>query len=50
MRIISARRANKYERATYLEAQTMKKHYDFSKAVQGKLYRPAKSLQIPILS
>jgi hypothetical protein len=26
----------------------MKKHYDFSKAVQGKLYRPAKQLQIPI--
>jgi hypothetical protein len=26
----------------------MKKHYDFSKAVQGKLYRPAKALQIPI--
>jgi hypothetical protein len=26
----------------------MKKNYDFSKAVQGKLYRPAKSLQIPI--
>ena len=26
----------------------MKKHYDFSKAVQGKLYRPAKTLQIPI--
>jgi hypothetical protein len=26
----------------------MKKHYDFSKALQGKLYRPAKALQIPI--
>ena len=26
----------------------MKKNYDFSKAVQGKLYRPAKTLQIPI--
>ena len=26
----------------------MKKHYDFSEAVQGKLYRPAQSLQIPI--
>jgi hypothetical protein len=26
----------------------MKKHYDFSKAVQGKLYRPAKTLQVPI--
>jgi hypothetical protein len=26
----------------------MKKHYDFSKAEQGKLHRPAKSLRIPI--
>jgi hypothetical protein len=26
----------------------MKKHYDFSNAVQGKLFRPAKTLQIPI--
>jgi hypothetical protein len=26
----------------------MKKQYDFSKAVQGKLFRPAKTLQIPI--
>ena len=26
----------------------MKKHYDFSKAVQGKMYRPAKTLHIPI--
>ncbi|HEX4054918.1 MAG TPA: hypothetical protein VHX86_11690 [Tepidisphaeraceae bacterium] len=26
----------------------MKKHYDFSKAVQGRLYRPAKTLQVPI--
>ena len=26
----------------------MKKNHDFSKAVQGKLYRPAKTLQIPI--
>ena len=26
----------------------MKKNYDFSKAVQGKLHRPAKTLQIPI--
>jgi hypothetical protein len=26
----------------------MKKHYDFSKAVQGKMYRPAKKLSIPI--
>jgi hypothetical protein len=26
----------------------MKKHYDFSKAVQGEMYRPAKTLQIPI--
>jgi hypothetical protein len=28
--------------------KAMKKQYDFTKAVQGKLYRPAKSLQIPI--
>jgi hypothetical protein len=28
--------------------KAMKKQYDFSKAVQGKLDRPAKSLQIPI--
>jgi len=26
----------------------MKKHYDFSKAIQGKLYRPARTLQVPI--
>ena len=26
----------------------MKNHYDFSRAVQGKLYRPAKTLRIPI--
>ena len=26
----------------------MKKNYDFSKAVQGKLYRPARTLQVPI--
>ncbi len=26
----------------------MKKHYDFSKAEQGKLYRPMKSLRIPV--
>jgi hypothetical protein len=26
----------------------MKKHYDFSRAKQGVLYRPAKSLRIPI--
>jgi hypothetical protein len=26
----------------------MKKNYDYSKAVQGKLHRPAKQLQIPI--
>jgi hypothetical protein len=26
----------------------MKKTYDFSKAVQGKLHRPPKTLQIPI--
>jgi hypothetical protein len=26
----------------------MKKHYDFSKGEQGKMYRPAKSLRIPI--
>jgi hypothetical protein len=26
----------------------MKKHYDFANALQGKLYRPAKSLRIPI--
>jgi hypothetical protein len=26
----------------------MKRHYDFSKAVRGKLYRPAKTLQVPI--
>jgi hypothetical protein len=26
----------------------MKKNYDFSKAVQGRLFRPAKALQIPI--
>jgi hypothetical protein len=26
----------------------MKKNYVFSKAVQGKLYRPAKTLQVPI--
>jgi len=26
----------------------VKKHYDFSKGEQGKLYRPAKSLRIPV--
>jgi len=26
----------------------MKKHYDFSNAMQGKLFRPAKTLRIPI--
>ena len=26
----------------------MKKHYDFSRAQKGKLYRPASSLRIPI--
>jgi hypothetical protein len=26
----------------------MKKHYDFSKAVQGRLHRSAKTLQVPI--
>ncbi len=26
----------------------MRKHYDFSKAVQGKFHRPAKNLRIPI--
>jgi hypothetical protein len=26
----------------------MKKHYDFSKAEQGKMYRPAAQLRIPI--
>jgi hypothetical protein len=26
----------------------MKKHYGFSKAAQGKMYRPASTLQIPI--
>jgi len=26
----------------------MKKHYSFSKAKQGKLYRPAKQLRVPI--
>jgi hypothetical protein len=26
----------------------MKKNYDFSKAVQGKMYRPAKQLSVPI--
>jgi hypothetical protein len=26
----------------------MKKNYDFSKAVKGKLHRPAKALEIPI--
>ena len=26
----------------------MKKNYDFSKAVQGKLHRPAKTLQVSI--
>jgi hypothetical protein len=26
----------------------MKKHFNFSKAVQGKLYRQPKTLQIPI--
>ena len=26
----------------------MKKHYDFSNAEQGRLYRPAKSLRIPV--
>ncbi|MGD0462500.1 MAG: hypothetical protein ABSB74_08430 [Tepidisphaeraceae bacterium] len=29
-------------------AKATKKHYDFSKAVQGKLCRPAKTLQVPI--
>jgi hypothetical protein len=26
----------------------MKKHYDFSKGVRGKLYRPAEKLRIPV--
>jgi hypothetical protein len=26
----------------------MKKHYDFSRAEQGRLHRPAKSLRIPV--
>ncbi|MEI8197832.1 MAG: hypothetical protein WCI73_18205 [Phycisphaerae bacterium] len=26
----------------------MKKHYDFSKASQGKMYRPAAKLRIPV--
>lgn len=26
----------------------MKKNYDFSKAVQGKFYRPSQKLEIPI--
>jgi hypothetical protein len=26
----------------------MKKHYDFSKAQQGKMYRPAEQLRIPV--
>ncbi len=26
----------------------MKKHYDFSKASQGKMYRPASKLHIPV--
>ena len=26
----------------------MKKHYDFRKASQGKMYRPAEELRIPI--
>lgn len=27
---------------------TMKKEYDFSKAIQGKFYRPIEKLEIPI--
>jgi hypothetical protein len=30
------------------EAKTMKKEYDFSKAEQGKVYRPIEELEIPI--
>lgn len=26
----------------------MKKHYDFSRAEQGKLHRPAKTLRVPV--
>ena len=26
----------------------MKKHYDFSKAQQGKLYRPSATLKVPV--
>ena len=26
----------------------MKKHYDFSKAIQGKMHRPAKTLRVPV--
>jgi len=29
-------------------SENNEKNYDFSKAVQGKLYRPAKTLQVPI--
>ena len=30
------------------EDNTMKKEYDFSKAVQGKFYRPIEKLEIPV--
>jgi hypothetical protein len=30
------------------EDNTMKKEYDFSKAVQGKFYRPIAKLEIPV--
>ena len=38
------------KRNNILEGETdiMKKEYDFSKAIQGKFYRPVEKLEIPV--
>ncbi len=38
----------KKQSITREEDKIMKKEYDFSKAVQGKFYRPMEKLEIPI--
>ena len=41
--------AGEQERTSNLQRiSVMKKHYDFTNAMQGKLYRPAASLRIPV--